>query len=179
MDLEYNNLDDEWINNFEKIDNLYKDFYKDDLYYVNLKVIYVNRNNEIDKIKYESLLLTTPNYIYEEEILGILKKHSIENERRYTLLSILRYNIILEPDEINNYLNSGENINYLSIIKNIEDIVFKKSINMFHDLNDLIIIFYEKSGETLKKNPNSNTKKVYLRFSNTNNKKTIKKRYKE
>ena len=39
MEVEYNNLDDEWINNFNKIDKLYKDFYKDDLYYVNLKII--------------------------------------------------------------------------------------------------------------------------------------------
>ena len=28
-----NNLDDEWINEFEKTDKLYKEFYKDDLYY--------------------------------------------------------------------------------------------------------------------------------------------------
>ena len=51
MEIEYNNLDDEWINEFNKIDKLYEDFYKDDLYYINLRVIYVNRENEIDKIK--------------------------------------------------------------------------------------------------------------------------------
>ena len=51
---------------------------------------------------------------------------------------------------------------------------------MFHDLNDLIIIFYEKSKEMVKKNinNNNNTKKIYLRSLNTN-KKTIKKRYKD
>jgi hypothetical protein len=32
MDIEYNNLDDEWINEFEKRNNLY----------INLRVIYVN-----------------------------------------------------------------------------------------------------------------------------------------
>ena len=48
---------------------------------------------------------------------------------------------------------------------------------MFHDLNDLIIVFYEKSKEMVKKNTN-NTKKIYLRSLNTN-KKTIKKRYKD
>ena len=39
-----NNLDDEWINNFDKIDNLYKDFYKDDIYYIHLRILYINRN---------------------------------------------------------------------------------------------------------------------------------------
>jgi hypothetical protein len=173
MDIEYK-LDDEWINEFEKTDKLYQDFYKDDLYYVNLRVIYINRKNEIDKIKHDSLLLLNKNIISEEEILGILKKNSIDNERKYILLSILRYNIILEPDDVKNYLLNKENQNYLSVIKNIDDIKFQKSIAMFHDLNDIILIFYEKSIEVIKKENNNNTKKIYLRSLNTN-KKTLKK----
>lgn len=177
MELELNYLDDEWINNFDKTDKLYQDFYKDDLYYVKLRVIYINRDNEIDKIKYESFLLKYPNIVSHEEIVEILKKNSIDNETRYTLLSILRYNINLEPDEIKNYLKNGDNQEYLSVIKNIDTIKFDKSINMFHDLNDLIFIFYEKSKDIKKSNVN-NTKKIYLRPL-TSNKKTLKKRYKD
>jgi hypothetical protein len=182
MEFEYNNLDDEWINNFEKTDKLYKDFYKDDLYYVNLKIIYINRENEIDKIKRESFLMSNINIITREEILEILKKNSLDNDRRYTLLSMLRYNINLEPDEIKNYLKNGEKNGeknrYISTIKNIDMIKFEKSISMFHDLNDLILIFYEKSNEIKKQDPNNSTKKIFLR-SLSSKKKTIKKRYKD
>ena len=178
MESEYCNLDDEWINSFEKTDKLYQDFYKDDLYYVNLRSLYINRDNEIDKLKQESFLLSSPNYISNEEILEILKKNSIDNDKRYSLLSILKYNIVLEPDEVKNYLINKENKNYLSVIKNIDSVSFEKSINMFHDLNDLILIFYEKSKELKESNPHSSTKKIYLR-SFSSNKKTIKKRYKD
>jgi hypothetical protein len=178
MDIEYNNLDDEWINEFEKTDKLYQDFYKDDLYYINLRVIYVNRNNEIDKITNESFLLTTKNHISREEILGILKKISTNNDRNYSLLSILRYNINLEPDEITNYLTSDSDNNYLSVIKNIDAITLEKSISMFHDLNDMIFILYEKSKELKKVNPNNNTKRIYL-GNPSSNRKTIRKRYKD
>jgi hypothetical protein len=178
MDIEYNNLDDEWINEFEKTDKLYEDFYKDDLYYINLRIIYINRENEIDKIKNESLLLTNKNNISHEEIFGILKNNSIDNERKYSLLSILRYNIILEPDDVKNYLLNKENPDFLSVIKNIDAISFEKSISMFHDLNDVILIFYEKSNEIVKRETNNNTKKIYLRYLSSN-KKTIKKRYKD
>lgn len=178
MNIEYNNLDDDWINEFEKTDRLYQDFYKDDLYYINLRVIYVNRNNEIDKITHESFLLTTKNRISREEVLGILKKISTNNERSYSLLSILRYNINLEPDEIKNYLNNGYNNNYLSVIKNIDAVTFEKSISMFQDLNDIIFVLYEKSNEIKKVNPNTNTKKIYLGNLSTN-RKTIRKRYKD
>lgn len=180
MDVKYENLDDDWINNFEKTDKLYEDFYKDDLYYINLQVIYVNISNEIDKIKNESFLFTNKNKISQEEILGILKRNSIDNEKKYSLLSILRYNILLEPEHIKSYLLNQYNPNYLTVIKNIDAIHYEKSISMFHDLNDLIIVFYEKSKEMVKKNTNNNnnTKKIYLRSLNTN-KKTIKKRYKD
>jgi len=178
MDLEYNNLDDDWINKFEETDKLYKDFYKEDLYYINLQVIYINRENEIEKLKQESFLMSRPNFISNDEVLEILKKHSIDNDKRYTLLSILKYNINLEPEEVKSYLNNGENTEYLSVIKNIDTITFEKSINMFHDLNDVILIFYEKSMELKKPDANNNTKKIYLR-SLSSNKKTIRKRYKD
>lgn len=178
MDIEYNKLDDEWIKNFENNDKLYQDFYKDDLYYINLRVIYINRNNEIDKIKNQCYLLKNPNKILHEELLGILKNNSIDNENKYRLLSILKYNISLDPDGIKHYLIKQDTKDYLSVIKNIDTIVFDKSISMFHDLNDLILIFYEKSNEIIKKDIKNTTKKIYLRCL-SNNKKTIKKRYKD
>jgi len=177
-EFEYNKLDDEWIKNYEKTDKLYNDFYKDDVYYINLRVIYINRENEIDKIKYQSLLMRYPNKILQEEMIELLKKNSIDNETRYSLLSILRYNINLEPDEIKNYLLSGENKEYLSVIKNIDTVTYEKTINMFQDLNDLILIFYEKSKELKRSDTNNSTRRIYLRSLNTN-KKTIKNRYKD
>jgi hypothetical protein len=173
-----NELNDDWIHNFEKTDKLYQDFYKDDLYYVNLKFVYLNRENEIEKINQESFLMSSPNKISREEIIKILKDSAIDNNKRYSLISILKYNITLDADEIKNFLlySNGER-NYLNIVRNIDAISFEKSISMFHDLNDLIFVFYEKSKEIKKVDPNSITKKVYIRLNS--NKKTIKKRYKE
>ena len=175
---EMEELNDEWINNFEKTDKLYEDYYKDDLYYINLKFIYLNRQNEIEKIKQEPFLMTTKNYILREEILGILKKSINEDNRKYTLMSILRYNFILEPDDIHFFLKNSEDKEFLTIIKNIDTIQFEKTIHMFHDLNDLIFIFFEKSQELKVVDPNRATKKIYL-SSLSSCKKTIKKRYKE
>lgn len=176
-------LNDEWINTFEKTDKLYQDFYKDDLYYVNLKFCYVNRNNELDKIKEESFLMSNKNSITREEILQILKKTTVENEIKYSLLSILRYNITLDADDIKNFIiyssenrETSEN-SFLKTINNIDAIPFEKTINMFQDLNELIFIYYEKSPELKKVDPNNSTKKVFLK-TNTN-KKTIKNRYKD
>ena len=47
-------LNDDWIQKFENTDKLYQDFYKDDLCYINLKFIYINKHNNIQKIKHET-----------------------------------------------------------------------------------------------------------------------------
>ena len=177
MEVNYDKLNDDWINNFENTDKLYQDFYKDDLYYINLKIFYINRNNEIGKIKLESFLMTNPNYISREEILQILKRSSNDNDKSYSLLSILKYNVTLDADDVKLFLTSDKDINFLTIVKNIDAVPFEKTISMLQDLNELVFLFYEKSSELKQVNPNNSTKKIYLR-SNTN-RKTIKKQYKD
>jgi len=170
-------------------DNLYKDFYKDDIYYTNINIIYVNTANNIEKIKNESFLMTTPNYITREEIIGILKANSIDHDKRYSLLSILKYNITIEPEDIPHYLKKSFNEkthldNHLDIIKNIDTIKFEKTISMFQDLTELIIIFFEKypiKKKEMNNITNNITKKIYLNNRNhthNNNRKTIKKQFK-
>lgn len=178
MDAEYSELNDDWITNFERNDKLYEDFYKDDIYYVNLKCVYINRNNEIDKINTETFLMGKPNIISREEILQILKRASVDADRRYSLLSILRYNITLDADDVRHFLSS-ETVpeSFLTVIKTVDAVSFEKTIHMMQDLNDLVLIFYEKSQELKQRNPDNTTKRVYLHQHA--NKKTIKKRYKD
>lgn len=165
------NLDDKWITEFESNDKLYKDFYKDNVYYINIHLIYINKLNEIEKISKKYFLLSRPNIFLGSELIQTIKMYSIADKRRYSLLSILRYNITLNPDEIPNFVKSNHiwYSNYLTPIKKIDDIKYDKTINTFQDLNELILLFYEKS---IDKTLNNMTKKIYL---NRQHKKTIKK----
>jgi hypothetical protein len=83
----------------------------------------------------------------------------------------------MDVDDIQKYIILNEERNYLTIIKNIDAITFDKTISMMQDLNDLILIFYEKSNELKEKNTNNLTKKIFLKQNS--NKKTIKKQYKD
>lgn len=159
---EHEQLDDKWITEYENTDKLYKDFYKDNIYYIQLTLIYVNKNNDIDKIKHNPFLLNNPNILTQEELIGILKQNSIVDNKLYSLLSLLRYNIHLNPTDVKHFLKKSEYYDYLSILKNINDIHFEQTIHMFHDLNDMIIIFYEKQKNITPKSSKNITKKVYL-----------------
>ena len=175
MEIDTIPLNNEWIRKFAETDQLYKDFYKDDIYYTNLNIIYVNNDNEIEKIKQESFLLSQCNYITTEEIIKILKENMTDQSKKYSLLSILKYNITLNPENVISYLSHDYSVNsndFLTSINHIMPITFEKSISMFHDLTDLIIIFYDKSVRTC---PHNVTKKIVLR---RNRKNTHRKQYK-
>ena len=178
-----NNDDDfdaDWINEFEKVDKDYASFYLEDLNYVKVTIIYINSNNELEKIKEEKLLLRKTNNISREEIIGILKRNNVKDNKTFTIMTMLKYNFDLEPPEVRTFLmNSNDrDSTYLQVVKNVDEIKWEKTISMFQDLNNLLIIFYENSDfKSEKRNDKSKTKRIYLgsTTSLSSHNKTIKK----
>ena len=69
---EIEKLDNTWLIDFMNTEKLYQDYYKDDNYYTNIHYMYINKNNEIEKIKQDFFYMSKPNYILRDEIIGIL-----------------------------------------------------------------------------------------------------------
>ena len=174
-------LDLSWINEFEKIDNEYKIYYSEELSFIRIHSIYVNNNNDIEKIREEKILLKTPGILQKEELLSIIKHNSFSNEIKYSLLSILKFNINLEPIHLKTFLrNKNPSIGapFLQSIKNLDTIKFEKSITMFHDINEILIIFHQKINKPIRVSSDltevsNRTKKVFI---NSNPKKKTKKK---
>ena len=174
LELEDKQLDSKWIEDFEIQDKKYESFYTEDINHINFHCIYVNRNNDIEKIKEEKLLMKTPNYISRDEMIGILKKNSIINNKRYIVLSIVKYNINLEPSDIHFFLKPSKNLDstFLTSVKNIDAIPLERSISMFQDLNDIFIIFSETAEKSTKIDTKTlnNTRRVYINKRNARKK---------
>lgn len=186
MDNENNNdtiedLDLSWINEFEKIDNEYKIYYTEELSFIRIHSIYVNNNDEIEKVREEKVLLKNPGILQKEELLSIIKHNSFSNQVKYSLLSILKFNINLEPIHLKTFLrnkNPAIGAPFLQSIKNLDTIKFEKSITMFHDINEILIIFHQKINKPIRtgtevKDTNNRTKKVFI---NSNPKKKTKRK---
>jgi len=174
-------LDLSWINEFEKIDNEYKIYYLEELSFIRIHSIYINSNNEIEKVREEKQLLRVPGVLQKEELLSIIKHNSFSNQVKYSLLSLLKFNINLEPIHLKTFLrnkNPAIGALFLQSIKNLDTIKFEKSITMFHDINEIFIIFHQKINKPIflssdVTNTSNRTKKVYI---NSNPKKKTKKR---
>ena len=173
LDYEFEELDTSWINEFEELDKDFNSYYKEELSFIRINYIYINNENEIVNIFEDKCLFKTPGILSRDELIGLIKRNTIHNEIKYSLLSLLKYNINFEPINLKAFLRSTDkNIgkNYLKSITNIDNIFFEQSISLFHDLNNLFIIFIEKGNEksTFERNNNGNltnrqlTKKVYI-----------------
>jgi len=152
-------LDESWIKEFEETDKKFSDFYQEDIFCIKIHYIYVSKNGKLLKTIQEKRVIKTPNKVSREEIITMLKKNCHPN---YLLLSILKYNIDIDCQDVREYCENpkprdkGE---FLACIKNIDEILFKRSITMFQDLNCLFFVFKEKDSDTTQKNK---TKRVIL-----------------
>jgi hypothetical protein len=178
-------LDSSWIQEFENVDKMYKHYYTEELTFIRVQYLYINKENEIENIKEEKVLLKKPGFMTKEEMLSIIKHNSFLNHKKYSLLSIVKYIIDINPMNLHSFLKS-KNMNvgsrFIQPIKNIDTIRFEKSISMFHDINNINILFYNKFGigNYNIKNigcHNNFTKKIFIQ-SNAN-KNTRRKQYKD
>jgi hypothetical protein len=163
-------LDTSWINEFEAIDNEYKSYYSESLEFINMNCIYLNAANEITNVHEEKVIFLNKGILSREEVVGLIKRNSIIDSLKYSLLSILVFNINIEPDNLKTFFKNNKsdkpNIGsqFLNSIKNIDTITFDKSISMFHDINNLYLVFYKKdplvkkSGATKRRSLSSFTK---------------------
>ena len=160
--------------------------------------IYVNNDNKITNVIKEVIFLQNENIVSRPELVDIIKKGSFFLDKRYSVLSILKYNIIgkkenSDSEEEEEAQASDEeeeeeasdantitscisdydidfNSSYLTVIKNIEDIHLDNTLPSFQDLNEILILFYDKNNiadiNTNKTPSFSQTKRVYINRKN-------------
>ena len=174
-------LDVSWIYEFEKLDSEYKNYYTEDLSFIIIHSIYINDENDIEKITEEKIFFKDPGFLQKEELLGIIKRNSFLNQIKYSLLSILKFNVNLEPIQLKTFLkNKNANIgdNFLTSVKNLDTIKFDKSITLFHDINELLFLFRKKNINSVDINFNKKCKYIRTKklIMNSKSRKMTKKR---
>lgn len=169
-------LDMSWIEQFDKMENEYKDYYSEEIPFIIVHSIYLNERKEIIKVKEDKILLKTHGIMNKYELMTIIKQNSCFNQNKYSLTSIVKFNLNLEPENLKTFIKNNDphiGNSFLQSVKNIDSIKFDKTISMFQDLNDLIIIFKIRDMNTDNTNKKT-TKKHFTYLSNTLKKTTRK-----
>lgn len=173
---ELNNLNIDWIDDYEEEEKQYADFYEEPVTNIKLHFVYINKNNTIEKIRVENTSVDDDQMVKKERLLYLIKNNMNHDNIQYKLLSLLVYNLDVPSNNLKKYLEeppeSEENYKYLYSLKILEDIKIKETITLFHDINGIYFIFYEKSknnNNNSNSNSNSNshnsTKKIRMHKS--------------
>ena len=99
----------------------------------------------------------------------MITENKICNYTKYSLSTILKFNINIDPEHIKTFVLDDDPIpndeNIFSKIKNIDDIMWDDSITMFEALNTLFLIYNTKNSSS------AHTKRVMLKQNTTRKKK--------
>ena len=163
-------LNVDWVHEFEKDEEIYKDFYKDTIESVKIFILYVDKKNNLFHIK-KSLCTLENSEIKKETFIEILKENMFHNNIKYRPISILKWNMDMEPEDVSSYLRDNTRFNFLSIESKIDTLKFNDSINLFHNINSLYIVYHESW-----KSFNNRTKKIYIKSKKLNRRRTKYKR---
>jgi hypothetical protein len=151
-------IDLDFIEEFDKTMMQYRDFYKENVETIKVKFLYVNKENRLEKIKHDDLILKTPNIITCGELIKILKSNNKVMNKYYKISSMCLYNVSIEADNIEKIKEE----HFLVNINHINDVIIEPTINILQDLNELLIIFKEKE----KQNNRVKSRKIHIKINN-------------
>lgn len=147
-------IDTSWIDEFEK----YNDFYKEKLTNIRINFLFLDKHGELEKISTEQVILEHENLLTKETLIYTIKKQILLNKKQYSLLSIFKFNISLNNNEVIDVFHEKKTDfdEYITSIPGLDDIHWEDSINIFKDMNELNIILMKK-----RKNKH-NTRRIYV-----------------
>ena len=127
----------------------------DNLKSIQIIFLYVDKDNNLISSR-KSAILVRKNVIYKKKLIYLLKKNSINGDKKFYPSILLKYNICLNLDEIQHFVKDPYAYNFLSQEHYIQDIHWKNTIGILHKANSLYIILHERSPS------NKYTKKIYI-----------------
>lgn len=143
------NLDISWLNDQEQFTNIeYLDGRKA-MNQIEAKILYIDLNNtlihtetEICKLEYENEY----SIFSREKLLLFIQSKKRRDKNKYRLSELLLYNVVIEPENLQNYSKTIQQTTdeiYLKKLSTIDDIRISSSILIFHTINTLYFIFQE------------------------------------
>jgi hypothetical protein len=138
-------LDYAWIEEFKNIEQSYDKYYKSIPNKITSYIIFINKNNEVDHLLANQTMLDKNGIFAKEKLISLINKY--KKNKRYHFIKILKYNITVDPININKLIDSsdGNTDNYMTPINNIQSIKYHDTIKMLHNINALFVLYREKS----------------------------------
>ena len=143
--------DTSWIRDQERLQRMESGYYREPMDEINIKTIYINQNQYIEKVMCETISLIpaksgSGTMISEEMMLKLIQtRKRTTPTSKYKLEEIITYIVDLEPEEINAYAAAATqtSADIYKPMRIVGEVIIPNSIFIFHSINTLYFIFRE------------------------------------
>jgi len=172
-------IDTSWIELYEYEEKYYTMFYPEKASEIKVNILYINKENELEKIEENMLYLNPSDKINRMDLVKLIKETNKLDNIQYKLRGIRVYNIDINHTDLKHFMYNPNKYNFTKEIQNIDDYELKPTINCLQDVNRIYILFAEDILHEKKIDRNGNTRNnnqtKRIKF-NIDHKKTRKKR---
>ena len=171
-------MDTSWIEKYENEEKYYTMFYPEKAIGIKVNMMYVNKENELEKMGENMIYLSQVGKITHEELVKIIKENNIFDNIKYKLSGIQIYNIDLKHNDINHFISNPNKYDFTKELRNVDDYILVPTINCLQNVNCIYILFTEEntSVKDVRSNNNNQTKRVRFNIDNKKSRGTRKKR---
>jgi hypothetical protein len=166
-------FDNSWVEEYERLEKDYEQFYKEPVENLKLYYLYTSKDRNVEHLHQDDLIINN-GILTKEKLLELIKINKCKNGIKYQLKYLLKYNISLDPEDVQHFLNERTNElskSYLKSIVVIDNIQFEKSISILQDLNCIYFIFIETE-QTRLANAHTRKHKNHIKNRKTRHKTT-------
>jgi hypothetical protein len=162
----------DWIEEYEDEEKYYTMFYPEKTNEIKVNMLYVNKTNELEKIREKMIYLERENEIKKEDLIKLITENNRIDKVKYKLISIMIYNVTLTHPEMKHFLISPDKYDFITSLRNIEDCQLQPSVSCLQELNNVYILFTEEDTEGKKLVANTKRVKFNLLQNKTRRRKT-------
>jgi hypothetical protein len=140
--------------------------HKEQMKQISVLLLYIDKNLHIVSHN-KTALSCSPSGITNDVLMRCITKHQTipNNNTKYKLDSALLYNVTIEQDNLQSYVNSPTHTATLHPVNIFDNQPIEPSIALFHPINELILIYKELSS-ILKSGSSKNGEKKSRRRVN-------------
>ena len=138
-------LDVSWIELYKELEKNFDDFYKEKSENIEMFFLYVNHNDELETVNTTNYILDVNSRIPKDQLINIIRENREKNGKKYRLMTLLKYNVTVEPEDVIHMLgvNNDEGSTFITSEGYNRDIHFSDTVCILQNLNSLYFIFRE------------------------------------
>jgi hypothetical protein len=142
----------DWIQQQDNLQNVHSKYIPETIHSISVFCVYINQHKYIEKIISEKIPCIDCSYgslLPKETILKIIQTKKIKTPvSKYKFQEALSFFIDLDSNDIQTFTHTDEHDSsrrFYKVLSFTDDVFFKKSISIFHDIHSLFFIFQEVS----------------------------------